>query len=216
MSEYSCASCFSPLSFGGQLGAGSFPQHAHEESLAASDAGDEAVDGFVETVQQGTRDVPFGFDVNGYHLHVVVLLQEIADVLLVLLGVKGAGAVYQQTARVQTRPGVVDNLALQLPALLYVLFAPLTDGCFVLAEHTLARAGHIAENEVEHQLCSTVVLGVVVGDDMVFVAPLRHILQQDVGTIADGLVAVEHAVLGQVQRVARSTCHQEQHRGPKK
>ena len=76
----------------------------------------------------------------------MILLQEIADVLLVLLGVKGAGAVYQQTARVQTRPCVVDNLTLQLPTLLYVLFAPLADGRFVFAEHTFARAGHVAED----------------------------------------------------------------------
>ena len=97
----------------------------------------------------------------------------------------------------ETFPCVVNNLALQLPALLYILRTPLADGRFVLAEHTLARAGYIAEDEVELHLRLSIVLGIIVGDDVVLVAPLCDVLQQDVGTVADGFIAVEYTVLGQ-------------------
>ena len=93
-------------------------------------------------------------------------------------------------------PGVAHYLALQLPAFLHVLRAPFLDGGLVLAEHAFARAGHIAEDKVEMHFRLAIVLWVEVGDEMMLIAPLLHVLQQDAGTIADGLVAIEHAVLG--------------------
>ena len=140
--------------------------------------------------------MPLGLGLDGKHLG-IELGEYPADVFLVLLGVKGARAIDQDAAVVEAGPRIADNLALQLPAFLYVLRAPFADGGRVLAEHAFARAGHVAENQVELHLGLSVITGVGVGDDVILVAPLRHVLQQDAGPLLHGFVAIEHTILGQ-------------------
>ena len=120
-----------------------------------------------------------------------------ADVLFVLLRVERASAVDEQPPVVEARPCVADNVALQLPAFLYILRAPFTDGSYVLAEHALSGARHIAEDEVELQFRLTIVVWIIVGNDMVLIAPFGRVLQKDAGALAQRLVGVEKAVFGQ-------------------
>ena len=150
----------------------------------------------MEAFEQRTSDVPFRFCLYWQHLG-TQFLHHPANVLLVFFYIKGTGTIYKYAALIQALPGVAHYLALQLPAFLHVLRAPFLDGSLVLAEHAFARARHIAEDEIETRLCFAIVFGVKVGDEMMLVAPLLHVFQQDAGPIADGLVAVEHTVLGQ-------------------
>ena len=78
-----------------------------------------------------------------------------------------------------------------------MLRAPLADGLWILAEHALARTGDIAEDEVEAELGATEVARVVIRDEMVGIAPLGDIFQQDIGTLAHWFVGDEDAVVRQ-------------------
>ena len=61
-----------------------------------------------------------------------------AGIVLVLEMIKGAGAVDKQAAGLEYVPDVLYDLALTLPAMLYILQAPLLNGNLVLAEHSFA------------------------------------------------------------------------------
>lgn len=123
------------------------------------------------------------------HLRLVVV-EYPADVLLILLGIKSTGAVYEQSAVVQTLPGIRNDVTLQSPAFLHVLRTPLADGRLVFAEHPLTRARHVTEYHVKSHLRLAVVLRIRIGDIAVRVAPFLDVLQEDARTVADGLVAV--------------------------
>ena len=86
---------------------------------------------------------------------------------------------------------------MQAPTFLYVLETPLADGGGILAEHAFAGAGDVAEDEVELCFGLAEVTGVVVSDDAVGPAPFGDVLQKDLGTGRDGLVAHEDAAIGQ-------------------
>ena len=173
-----------------------FAQNAHEESLATGDARDETIDGGIEAGEERTRDVPGGLCGDGDGLG-IVSVEDPAHVLFVLFYIKGTRTIYKDATGIQTLPGIGDNLPLQAPTFLYVLETPLADGGGILAEHAFAGAGDIAEDEVERHLRLAEVTGVVVGDDAVGPAPFGDVLQEDLGTGGDGLVAHEDTALGQ-------------------
>ena len=118
-------------------------------------------------------------------------------VLFVLLGIKGTRTINHDASRIQTFPGITDNLPLQTPTFLDILQTPFTDGGRILTEHPLARAGHVAENQVELRLRLTEISGVVVGDDAIRRSPFCDILQQDLRPRGNRFVAHQHAILWQ-------------------
>ena len=86
---------------------------------------------------------------------------------------------------------------MQAPTFLHVLETPLADGGGILAEHAFAGTGDVAEDEVECHLRLAEVKGIVVGDDAVGPVPLSDVLQKDLGTGGDRLVAHKDTTLGQ-------------------
>ena len=151
-----------------------FSQHAHEKSFAARKARHESVDRRIEALKQRSGDVPCCLCLHTDWLCAERLHEE-ADVLLVLLGVERAGGVNEQTAGQQTFPCFADNVALQSPALFHVLETPFVNGLRVLAEHSLAGTGHVAEHHVEHFARAAVVFGVVAGDNTVRMSPFHDV-----------------------------------------
>ena len=160
-------------------------QHGKEQSLASAHTRQETI--HRSFALQCACYVPFRFD---GHIHEVgaQLLGYPRHVLLVLMRVERAGRVDEQTTRSQTVPHVADYLALQSPAVLHVLQAPLLACALILAEHTLARAGHVGENGVELYVRLAVVARVVVGYDHVLVTELLQVLAQNLCASAHRLV----------------------------
>ena len=111
--------------------------------------------------------------------------------------IKCTRTIYEESARSKTLPGIGYNFALQSPALLHILLTPLADGGRILAEHAFARTGHVTQNEVERELGLAEITRIVVGHHAVGIAPLGDVLQQDLCTITDGLIAHQRAVVGQ-------------------
>lgn len=72
-----------------------------------------------------------------------------ADVLLVLGRVERAGAVYQRASGTERVPCLAQNAPLPGRAQLGSRLAPLPSRLAVLAEHALARAGRVDQNQVE-------------------------------------------------------------------
>ena len=72
--------------------------------------------------------------------------------------------------------------------------APLGDGSLVFAEHSLARAGHVGEYQVERHAALAEGGGVVVGDVHVGSTPFLDVLSQNLCPLAVGLVAHQYAV----------------------
>ena len=149
--------------------------HTYEESFAPRNARNEAIHGSLKVRKQRTRDVPWGIggNVEGFS---VVCVHDPTHVLLVFLRIKGTRTIYHDATRIQTLPGISHNFPLQTPAFLYILNTPLADGSKIFTEHTLARARHIAEDEVELCLGLLEIMRIIVGDDAVRSAPLGDVL----------------------------------------
>ena len=176
---------------------GLLPHDCHKQPFATTRAGNEPINRLVEALKQRTRDVPFGLDaLYGQHLG-SQFLHEVADVLFVLLRIKGTGTIYYQATFLQALPGVTDYFTLQSPTLLHVLRAPLADGGRILAEHAFARTGNVAEDEGKPHPALDEVAGVEVGDAVVLVAPLADVFGQYLTAFAVRLVASEQPLLGQ-------------------
>ena len=122
--------------------------------------------------------MPVGLCLYGQHFGTELLLHPL-DVLLVLLGVKGAGAVDHESAFAQAMPCIADDVALQLPALLNIRRTPFANGGLVLTEHAFARTGHIAEHHIEQQLRLAIVARIVISDDTARPVPLCNVLSKD-------------------------------------
>ena len=143
-----------------------FAQCANKQPFAFGEAWDEAIDGRVETFEQRTRDAPFGFCGDDQRL-CTVFLHDPTYVFFVLFCIIGTRTIYKDASGVQTLPGISDYLPLQPPTFLHVLQTPLADGIRILAEHTLARARYVAEDNVKLRLRLAEITGVVVGDDAI-------------------------------------------------
>ena len=102
-----------------------------------------------------------------------------ADVFLVFAGVEGTGAVDHQSTWTETVPDGCHNITLPFSTLLHILQGPVAHGSFILAKHPFARAGHIAEDEVEDIVHATEILGAVVGDQHIAPTPLADVLAQN-------------------------------------
>ena len=127
------------------LGLALLAQHRHEEPLATRLAWQEPVAAMA--AQELLGDVPFR---QGGHRH-TLRAQRAAnpvDIFLILMGVERAGGVDEQSASPQTGPHVLHDAALQLPAFLHMLFAPLGYRPGILAEHALAGAWHVGEDDM--------------------------------------------------------------------
>ena len=111
------------------------------------------------------------------HRFCIQLIKYPAYILFILFSVKGAGTIDEDATRIQTFPRVCYNLTLQSPAFFNVLQTPFADGGRILAEHPLARAWNVAEDDVKMCLCLSKVTGIVVGDDCLWPAPFRDVLQ---------------------------------------
>ena len=175
-------------------------QHGKEQTLATAHARQETI--HRSLALQCARYVPLRFD---GHIHEVgaQLLGYPCHVLLVLMRVERAGRVDEQTARSQTAPHVADYLALQSPAVLHVLQTPLLACALVLAEHSLARAGHVGENGVEQYVRLAVVAWVVVGYDHVLMTELLQVLAQNLRACAHRFVREKQRSLGQCRTQRR-------------
>ena len=68
-------------------------QGAHEQPLAAGDAGDETIDGDIEAGEEGACDVPRGVGGDGKGLGVVGV-QDPTNVFFVLFYIKGTRTIY--------------------------------------------------------------------------------------------------------------------------
>ena len=109
------------------------------------------------------------------------------------MGVERAGGVDEQSASPQTGPHVLHDAALQLPAFLHMLFAPLGYRPGILAEHALAGAWHVGEDDIEHEGAAAIVGRIVVGHDDVGVPKLLYVLCQDARPQLHRLVGEEQA-----------------------
>ena len=110
--------------------------------------------------------------------------------------VKRACAVDKQSPRAQAFPCLCHYLALQHPAFLNVLLAPLLYRLRVFAKHTLTRTGNIAEDDIKLHLALAYLLGIIADDRHTGRTPLTHILHQYRGTSANGFVAQQPTALG--------------------
>ena len=175
-------------------------QHGKEQTLATAHARQETI--HRSLARKRPCYVPLRFD---GHVHEVgaQLLGYPCHVLLVLMRVERAGRVDEQTTRSQTVPHVADYLALQSPAVLHVLQTPLLACALVLAEHSLARAGHVGENGVELYVRLAVVARVVVGYDHVLVTELLQVLAQNLRTCAHRFVREKQRPFGQCRTQCR-------------
>ena len=115
---------------------------------------------------------------------------------LIFLCVEGAGAVDEQSARSQGRPDIGEDVALSLPADLYILGTPLAHGYLVLAKHALATARSIHEDEIKKWTQWGEVSGIVGGDDAARMSPLGDILGQHLGTGTYYLIRYEYTFVG--------------------
>ena len=169
-------------------------EHGKEESFATAHSRQEAISGYV--AYDGWRYAPLRLNrqtedvstkLRGYPLHV----------LLILVRIKRTRGIDEQSAGTQTRPDVAYYLALQSPAVVDVLTAPFRYGSLVLAEHSLAGAGHVGKDGVKHDACLAVIAWIIVGYDDVFMTELLYVLTQNLHTCAHRLVGEEKASLGQ-------------------
>lgn len=134
---------------------------------------------------------------------------EPTHLILVLVAVKGAGAVDEQAAGLECGKDGAQDVALALGTLANVVEAPLAEGHGVLAEHTLAGAGNVGEDEVERIAETGEFIGEILGHHNVGqrratgsgsngAAPLLHVLGQHLSALAHGLVRDEQTALGQM------------------
>ena len=65
------------------------------------------------------------------------------------MSIEGAGAIDEDAIRSQAWPNILDDGALEGCAFHHILHTPLSYRSAILAEHSLARAWHIAQYEVK-------------------------------------------------------------------
>lgn len=163
---------------------------------------------------QGGKVEPLAAVATGKEVALLEQLQAIVGhepthLVFVLLAVEGAGAVDEQAAGLERGKDGAQDVALALGTLADVVEAPLAEGHGVLAEHALARAGNVGEDEVERIAETGEFIGEILGHHDVGrrratgsgadgAAPLLHVLGQDLGSLAHGFVRDEQTALGQM------------------
>ena len=124
-----------------------FAHDGCEKALAACPVRIEAE--CADAVRLSSLDAPLRSRPDVDRPFAVVLRGEPADVLLVLGRVERAGAVYQRASGTERVPCFAQNAPLPGRAQLGSRLAPLPSRLAVLAEHALARAGRVDQNQVE-------------------------------------------------------------------
>ena len=76
-------------------------------------------------------------------------LTSIASILFILEVIEGAGAIDEESAWTEHGKDILKDVLLTLTAELHIVETPVTNGLFVLAEHTFSRTGDIGEEEIE-------------------------------------------------------------------
>ena len=118
-------------------------------------------------------------------------------IVFVFLAVEGAGAVHEVSALAQGWPNVLHNLPLPRGAVRHGLRAPFLHGPGILAEHALARTGHIGGHHVEEAAQGGEVFGIAVCHHGVGVSPLRQVFGQHLGALPHGFVGHEQGTVGE-------------------
>lgn len=108
----------------------------------------------------------------------------------------GAGAVREQAAHAESRPGVGQDAPLPLGAEADVIEAPLPDGEGIFAKKALSGAWQVGEEEVEIRREAAKGGGVVLSDDCGGIAPFDEVFDEDGGAGADGFVGHKEASFG--------------------
>ena len=170
-------------------------QHGHKEAFPLSAMREEAIDGDC-ILGQAPRDAPLLWHLYGQHL-CPQLRGYPRHILFVFLRIESAGAVDQQSTWLQAGPDVREDAALALPAEGHILWAPLRDGCLILAEHTFTRTRHIGEYHVEEVFKGREGRGIIARHHRIGTAPLRDVLCQYLSTLWHYLIGYQQAALGQ-------------------
>ena len=114
--------------------------------------------------------------------------------VVVFSGVVGASAVNQKAFRTQRGPDVREYPFLAFFAHAKIVFAPFPDGFLVFAEHTLARAGRVDEDDVERSGERREPGRVAACDHNVVLPPFDDVFFQDGGPGFDDLVGDKQGV----------------------